>query len=143
MAAIMMKNNLERTLNAGFTTVRDAGFANLALKQAVEYGYIKGPRLLISCSPLAQTDGGFEFGVRDILLRDTRLVALPRICDGVDEVRKAAREQFRDGADQIKIEATPQGYAASGDIRKDTKFSLGEIKVAVEEAVAVGKQYML
>ncbi|GAI51079.1 unnamed protein product, partial [marine sediment metagenome] len=55
--ALKMAHNLERILQAGFTTIRDMGGAHWSLRQAVEEGLIRGPRLLITCAVLSPTGG--------------------------------------------------------------------------------------
>ncbi|TID20924.1 hypothetical protein E6O75_ATG05689 [Venturia nashicola] len=92
-------------LARGFTTVRDCGGATLALKEAIEDGVFPGPRLFISCHALSQTGGHGDIrGPHN----HTECCGgangdLGRICDGVPDCIKAAREQIRTGADFIKI----------------------------------------
>ncbi|MCK4793822.1 MAG: amidohydrolase family protein [Desulfobacteraceae bacterium] len=103
--AMKIRNNLERILIGGCTTIRDMGGANFALKQAVDEGLISGPRILISNHPICQTGGVWDWSNRGDftgLPKDDRLVSIGRIADGIDEVRKATREQFRAGASHIK-----------------------------------------
>src|SRR5258708_33543990 len=104
-ALVIMREMLMR----GFTTVRDVGGANFGLKMAVEEGHFPTPRLIISGKALSQTGGHADFRGRhdDRLSPETqhRLGALGRICDGIDEVRRAAREEIKGGADFIKIMA--------------------------------------
>ena len=138
ITALQIKKNLEQMLQAGFTTVCDKGFANLALKQALEDEWIQGPRLLISCGMLSQTGGHADWTIPGVTYRDTGLLALPRLVDGVPEARKGAREQLRAGADQLKIMATGGG-ASPYDQLWHIQFSEDEIRAIVEEAEAVGK----
>jgi imidazolonepropionase-like amidohydrolase len=135
-----MKDNLERILQAGFTTVRDTGGAHWSVKQAVEDCLIKGPRLLIACGILSTTGGHGDPNLRgeQVFHTDTdRLFKGSRTCDGVDECRKAAREQFRSGADFIKLCATG-GCASPNDEPWHLQFSEPELRAIVEEARAVG-----
>ncbi|MBW2619573.1 MAG: amidohydrolase family protein, partial [Deltaproteobacteria bacterium] len=94
-------------LDQGFTTVRDAGGADAGLRQAVAEGLAVGPRLLVSGSPLTQTGGHCDFRLpAETFLPDRPPFGLGGIiCDGVTEVRQAAREQLRQGVDQIKVMA--------------------------------------
>lgn len=138
--ALYMKGNLERLLQAGFTTIRSMGGAHWSLKQAVEDGLIKGPRLLIACAFLSTTGGHGDMNLHGEQLFHTdtgRLRNLTRICDGVDECRKATREQFRAGADQIKIFNTGGCGNPSGE-PWHRQFCEAEVRAIVEEAEAVG-----
>lgn len=141
-AAKIMKN-LDLDLQAGFTTVFDKAGANWALKHAVDEGIIKGPRLLIVCGMINKTGGHFDFGnyrsgLGEWYAKDTGMVALTRIADGIDDCRKAAREQLRSGADVVKIAATG-GAGTPNDEVTDVGYSEGEIRAIVEEAEDNGK----
>lgn len=138
--ALKMAQNLEHILQAGFTTVRDMGGAHWSLKQAVEDGLIKGPRLLIACSFLSSTGGHGDGNLRgEQLLYDDlgRLRTTGRLCDGEAECRKATREQIRKRADHIKIMATG-GIASPNDEPWHLQFCEAEIKAIVEEAESRG-----
>jgi imidazolonepropionase-like amidohydrolase len=132
--------NLEATLRVGITTVRDAGGADLGVKQAVEEGIVRGPRLQISLTMLSQTgghgDGWMPSGGAAELFVD--YPGMPsQIVDGVDEARRKVRELIRDGADVIKI-ATSGGVLSPRDAPDQPGFSLEEIEVMVAEARAFG-----
>ncbi|MDE3216741.1 MAG: amidohydrolase family protein, partial [Gemmatimonadota bacterium] len=91
---------LRRTLDAGITSVRDAGGADLGLKRALEMGLVDGPRMLISIVPLSITGGHLDFWLPSgqTLGLFTPHPGLPNgICDGVDEVRHKVREVLRAG----------------------------------------------
>ncbi|HEX5828871.1 MAG TPA: amidohydrolase family protein [Candidatus Limnocylindrales bacterium] len=130
---------LEAMLRRGFTTARDAGGADAGLRMAVEQGLIDGPRLLVSGKALSQTGGHGDD--RAVVDGDPVPGAWPgdfaRIADGIDEVRLAARQELRRGADQIKI-------CASGGVMSETdpidmlQYSEGEISAIVEEAASRG-----
>jgi len=128
-------------LSRGFTTVRDVGGATYALVEAVDTGLIDGPRLVISGKSLSQTGGHADSRTR----YDTRppetfqrnLGAMGRICNGVDEIRIAAREEIRQGAHLIKIMANG-GVASPNDPIHFLGFSRDEIKAVVEEAENAG-----
>jgi imidazolonepropionase-like amidohydrolase len=131
---------LRGMLRRGFTTVRDAGGAGFAHKQAVESGLVHGPRLFVSGRALSQTGGhGDMRGRSDYLVSDgicpccVRVGALARVADGVDAVRRAAREELQMGADQIKIMASG-GVASPTDPVGAFGYSEDEIRAIVAEA---------
>jgi imidazolonepropionase-like amidohydrolase len=128
-------------LMRGFTTVRDVGGADFGLKCAVEEGIFPAPRLIISAKALSQTGGHCDFRGRfnDNRAPSTgfRLGSLGRICDGVPEVRRAAREEMKGGADFIKIMANG-GCASPTDPIHFFGFSREELLAVVEEAQSAG-----
>jgi imidazolonepropionase-like amidohydrolase len=145
LVALMMARILEDTLQQGFTTVRDAGGTDWSFKAAVERGIIEGPRLLVSDRPLSQTGGHGDWR-RMSETQDPELFCPTAgmrsvVCDGVDEVRRAAREQLRVGADQIKVMASG-GAMSPADELSATQYTIEEIKAAVEEAEAA-RTYVL
>ena len=129
---------IEETLDQGFTTVRDAGGLDPSWAGVVSRGMIGGPRILPSGAFLSQTGGhgdhrpahvdDFEQGIGG-------LVGGAVLCDGVDEVRKAARDQLRRGATQLKVMASG-GAASPTDPIEATQFTVDELRAAVEEASA-------
>ena len=139
---------LRGMLRRGFTTVRDAGGAGLAMKQSIEQGLAVGPRLFIACRSLSQTGGHGDIRARyDFAAMDVpcacciRVGALSRIADGVDEVRKAAREELQMGADQIKIMVSG-GVSSPTDPVGALGYSEDEIRANVAEARARGTYVM-
>ena len=120
--------NLKTLLKSGITYFRDMGgynFINIELKKAVTEGLIEGPEFLACGHPLCMTGGhGWFFG---------------RECDGKDDVKKAAREQLKAGADFIKLMATG-GYSTPGVHPKSPQLDLEELQAAVEEAHKAGKK---
>ncbi|SEG82769.1 metal-dependent hydrolase family protein [Bosea lathyri] len=128
-------------LMRGFTTVRDVGGADFGLKAAVEEGHFPTPRLVISGKALSQTGGHADFrgryDDRETALTRHRLGALGRICDGLDQVRRAAREEIKGGADFIKIMANG-GCASPTDPIHFLGFSVSELEAIVEEARMAG-----
>ena len=145
LVALMMAAILEDTIHRGFTTVRDAGGTDWSFKAAVERGIVEGPRLLVSDRPLSQTGGHGDW-------RRTTETQPPEIfcptagmrsvaCDGADAVRRAAREQLRLGADQIKVMASG-GAMSPADELAATQYTLDELRAAVEEAEAAGTYVM-
>lgn len=134
---------LEGMLTRGFTTVRDAGGADFGLARAIEEGLIRGPRLLYSGKALSQTGGhGDMRGPGENVHDDHYYVpSLGRVCDGVDAVRRAARDEIRKGAHQVKL-MVGGGIASYTDPITNVQFSRDEIRAAVEEAENAGKYVM-
>ncbi len=134
-------NIMHAMLMRGFTTVRDLGGATGALRLAVQDAPVPVPRLNICGKALSQTGGHTDQrGLLDTT--PTSPLNLPLgsmgvICDGVPAVRWAAREQFRTGADFLKIMANG-GVASPSDPIHFLGFSREEITAAVEEANNVG-----
>ena len=98
---------LRAMLDRGFTTVRDTGGCDWGIKTGVEQGHLVGPRLFIAGQSIGPT-GGHSDGRRRTDTCDgcaccSGLAFKSAIADGADEVRKAAREQMRQGADHVKI----------------------------------------
>jgi len=132
--AILGVRNAERTLMAGFTPIRNVGaggFDDLALKQAINEGWILGPRMLTAAHSLGITGGhcdenGFKPGVADGNY-------MTGIADGVDAVRAAVRYQVKYGADLIKTCATG-GVLSEGDAVGVPQYTFEELRAMVEEA---------
>jgi imidazolonepropionase-like amidohydrolase len=139
LVALMMAGILEDTLQSGFTTVRDAGGTDWSFKAAIERGIVEGPRLLISDRPLSQTGGhgdwrrATESQPPEIFCPTAGMRTV--VCDGVDGVRRAAREQLRLGADQIKVMASG-GAMSPADELAATQYAREELRAAVEVAEA-------
>ena len=130
---------LEGMLQRGFTTIRDAGGADGGLAEAVEEGLVRGPRIFPSGQALSQTGGHGDLRPRT---RSVSVVAcacceggagLARIADGVAECRRAARDELRKGATQIKIMASG-GVASPYDPVWNLQYSEDEVRAIVEEA---------
>nr|WP_301282561.1 MULTISPECIES: amidohydrolase family protein [unclassified Halomonas] len=128
---------LESMLMRGFTTVRDAGGADYGLAKAIEEDSLIGPRILYCGNALSQTGGHADMrGPGQQTFEGCFCCAgLGRVCDGVSEVRRAARDEIRKGATQIKIMASG-GVSSPTDRIDSTQFSLEEIDAIVEEATA-------
>lgn len=129
---------LRGMIERGFTSVRDAGGADYALAQAVETGLAEGPRLFTSGKALSQTGGHADFRVRldhspDNCPCSQYYGAIGRIVDGVDDIRRAIRQEIRQGATQIKIMASG-GVSSPNDPIGNLQFSQEEILAAVAEA---------
>ena len=138
------RHNLEGALRRGFTTVRDAGGADLGLALAVERGLIAGPRVLFAGRGLSQTGGHGD------MRNQTRFEPcgcagyhgpITQVADGVDAVRQAAREELRKGAHQIKMMVSGGVLSPADPIWMD-QYSDEEIKVGVEEA-ATRRTYVM
>ncbi len=130
------RHNLEGALGRGFTTVRDAGGADLGLALAVERGLIAGPRVLFAGRGLSQTGGHGD------MRSQTRFEPcgcsgyhgpITRVADGTDAVRQAAREELRKGAHQIKMMVSGGVLSPADPIWMD-QYSDEEIRAGVEEA---------
>jgi imidazolonepropionase-like amidohydrolase len=135
---------LRAMLDRGFTTVRDTGGADWGIKTAIETGHITGPRLFIAGQSIGPTGGhsdsrrrtSFKFNGECQCCNGLQFKAA--VADGVDEVRKSAREQMRQGADHVKIMMSG-GVASPYDPLDSLQFSDGEVSAAVEEATAFGR----
>jgi imidazolonepropionase-like amidohydrolase len=132
---------LRETLDSGFTAVRDCGGIDHGVMRTVSRGLVPGPRIWASASPLVQCGGHGHFGSpflppdATFHFRVRGLTAVGRISDGCDEVRKAARECFRQGASFLKMAVTG-GVVSIADSLDDTQFTVEEIAAAVAEAHA-------
>ena len=128
-------------LMRGFTTVRDVGGADHGLVAAIEEGSMLGPRLVICGKALSQTGGHGDFrgrfDDRTVGSHEKRLGSVGRIVDGVRQIRVAAREQIKGGAQFIKIMANG-GIASPTDPIHFLGFSTAELKAVVEEARMAG-----
>ena len=137
-AAALMRAMIDR----GFTTVRDTGGADWGIKSAVEAGHLPGPRLFIAGQAIGPTGGHSDprrrtdFGARCHCCNAMAFTMC--VSDGVSEVRKAAREQMRQGADHVKIMMSG-GVASPYDPLDSLQFSPQEVAAAVEEAQAFGR----
>lgn len=136
---------LARTLACGITTVREAGGADLGVKEAQERGLIAGPRLLLSIAILSQTGGhGDTWEVCGAHMPGL-MTAHPgrphNIVDGPDEMRRKVRELVRAGADVIKV-CTSGGVISPRDAPQHAHFSPEELDMLVAEATAAGRHVM-
>ncbi|MGI2329486.1 amidohydrolase family protein [Planococcus sp. YIM B11945] len=126
---------MKRTLNAGITTVRDAGFTDLGVKMAVEKGLVAGPRMQLSINPLTITGGHGDNWMRSgIDITSKSYPGMPSgVCDGPEQVRQRVREMLRAGAEVIKVHATG-GVLSPTDHPEFTQYSQEELAIMVEEA---------
>ena len=125
-------------LEAGVTTIRDAGYTPAGVKRAFASGAFPGPRTQVSCRPLSQTGGHGDGWTPSGVVLDTDMSDLPAgVADGVDAVRRATRMQIRAGADWIKVMATG-GVLSAADSPDASQFTVDEMRAIVEEARAAG-----
>ena len=126
----------ERTLLAGFTTVRDVGTSynvSIALKKAIEEGLVKGPRIWNAGQSLATTGGHADqtSGLRTDLMGDPGPVE--GVVNGLEDARKAVRQRYKEGADLIKITATG-GILSVAKSGENPQFTEREVREIVETA---------
>jgi imidazolonepropionase-like amidohydrolase len=132
--AILAVRNAERTLMAGFTTIRNVGAANfddIALRRAINEGWVVGPRIVTAGHSIGITGGhcdenGYKPGAADGDYKSG-------IADGPEQVRAAVRYQVKYGADVIKTCATG-GVLSEGDAVGATQYTFEELKAMVDEA---------
>jgi imidazolonepropionase-like amidohydrolase len=133
-AALRGAMNARKTLQAGFTTVRDVGaggFADVSLMKAIDAGFVEGPRMIPSANAIGITGGhcddtGWAPGIRELDFRDG-------VADGVDEVQKAVRYQIKHGARVIKVCATAGVLSFDATVGAQ-QLSDAELQAVVEEA---------
>ncbi|HHV79356.1 MAG TPA: amidohydrolase family protein [Firmicutes bacterium] len=135
LTALKALRRAQRTLAAGFTTIRsmgDKGAIDVVVKQAIEEGYWVGPRIVASGRCLTITGGH-----GDMFPEHVRVEAMGRIVDGVDEALKGAREQIKLGVDNVKLMATGGGMSPGPALV--AQLNVDEMKAAVDEAHKYGK----
>ncbi len=124
------------TLDAGFTTVRnlgDDGLVTRSLRDAIQQGYVEGPRIFTAGKSLATTGGHADpsNGYRHDLMGDPH--ARHGVVNGVDEARKAVRQRYKDGADLIKITATG-GVLSTAKSGQNPQFMDDELQAIIQTA---------
>jgi imidazolonepropionase-like amidohydrolase len=132
--AILSVVHAERTLLAGFTTIRNVGsehWADLALRKAINEGKVVGPRMQGAAHSLGITGGHCDNNAFKPGLMDGD--PSTGIADGVDQVRAAVRYQVKYGADVIKTCATG-GVLSEGDAVGNVQYGLEEMRAMVDEA---------
>ena len=135
LTTLRIADNLRVTLQAGITTVRDAGGLDVGFKLAVEEGIVAGPRLVLGLTILSRSGGIGDTRLRSgIDLPFMEMPGLPSpVCDGVEECRKRVREVIHAGADWVKCAST--GGVSSPTLGPtDAALSYDELRVIVEEA---------
>ena len=140
------KTIMEQMLLRGYTSVRDAGGADAGLVQAIEEGHFIGPRLFIAGRPITQTGGHGD--ARPAFVQGSQTCAccgavgmIGTVADGVSEVRRAVREEIRNGATHIKVMAGG-GVSTPNDPLEGSQYSIEEMTAIVEEAHAAGRYVM-
>lgn len=129
--------NAKKDLMAGFTTIRDEGsygLADIAVRNAINAGKINGPRMFVSGHALTATGGHGDAKYNPAASGD---LSLGIVVDSPDEGRKAARVNFKYGADQIKVMATG-GVMSLGDLPGAPEFSEEEMKAILQVANSKG-----
>jgi imidazolonepropionase-like amidohydrolase len=122
----------EKTLMAGFTAVRDlGGNPNLSLRNAINAGLVRGPRVFTSARSIATTGGHADptNGMRDDLVKHP--TPEDGVVNNVDEARRAVRQRYKDGADLIKITATG-GVLSVASSGQNAQFTEDEIRAIVD-----------
>jgi imidazolonepropionase-like amidohydrolase len=131
-----------RALEQGFTTLRDvetegAGYGDVGIKQAIEAGYIPGPRLLVVTRAISTT-GGYPL---EGYAPELEMPKGAQIVDGPVEARKAAREQLDHGADWIKVYMTHRSWVGkNGELASQPTLTVEELRAIVDEAHGWGKK---
>lgn len=131
-------NYAEKTLMAGFTTVRDLGGATaLALRNAINQGYLNGPRIMAAGKSIATTGGHADpsNGVNRELMGDPG--AKEGVVNSPEEARKAVRQRYKEGSDVIKITATG-GVLSNAKDGAGAHFTEEEIKAIISTAKDYG-----
>ena len=142
--AFFAVGNARRTLEAGFTTVRDVGspaFLAVDLRNSINEGFTVGPRIVASGPGISITGG---HGDLNNYSPQTGVTMFPeerdyRIADGVDQIRHVVRAQVKYGVDVIKILATG-GVLSKGDSPGAPQYTLEELKAAADEAHMAGRK---
>jgi imidazolonepropionase-like amidohydrolase len=134
--------SVRRALEQGFTTLRDvetegAGYGDIGIKQAIEGGYIPGPRLFVSTRAISTT-GGYNL---EGYAPELTMPKGAQIIDGPVEARKAAREQLENGADWIKVYMTHRSWVGkNGELVSQPTLTLEELKAIVDETHGWGRK---
>jgi imidazolonepropionase-like amidohydrolase len=129
-------------LEQGFTTLRDvetegAGYGDVGIKQAINLGYIPGPRLFVVTRAISTTGGYMLEGYAPEL----DMPKGAQIVDGPVEARKAAREQLDKGADWIKVYMTHRSWVGkNGELASQPTLTVEELRAIVDEAHGWGKK---
>ncbi len=131
-------NYAQKTLMAGFTTVRDLGGSIIiGMRNAINQGYLVGPRIYAAGNAIATTGGHADptNGVNHLIMGDPD--AKQGVINGADEARKAVRQRYKEGSDVIKITATG-GVLSNAKDGVGAQFTEDEVKAVVETAKDYG-----
>jgi imidazolonepropionase-like amidohydrolase len=126
--------NLELALRCGYTAVASAGALHridVTLRDMVNEGIIQGPRMAASGRDICATSGMLDWNPSFWKLG---MDGLAIFADGVDEVRRAVRQNIREGCDVVKLYVTGEGLLRPNQPPEETMYSFEEIAVAVDEA---------
>jgi imidazolonepropionase-like amidohydrolase len=137
-SALVGARNARVTLEAGFTTVRNLaadGYADVALRDAINAGDVPGPRMFASGPALSITGGHWD----ENYLAPQFAFTNDGVADGVEQVMKKVRENIKYGADVIKVMATG-GVVSQGDNPAFPQYSQEELKAIVETAHGLGRK---
>lgn len=133
---------VRRALEQGYTTLRDvetegAGYGDVGIKQAIEGGYIPGPRLFVATRAISTT-GGYPL---EGYAPELEMPKGAQIVDGPVEARKAAREQLDHGADWIKVYMTHRSWVGkNGELVSQPTLTVEELRAVVDETHGWGKK---
>jgi imidazolonepropionase-like amidohydrolase len=142
MRAARATVSVRRALEQGFTTLRDvetegAGYGDIGIKQAIDGGYIPGPRLFVATRAISTTGGYPLEGYAPELVMPKGA----QIADGPVETRKAAREQLDHGADWIKVYMTHRSWVGkNGELVSQPTLTVEELRAVVDETHGWGKK---
>jgi len=131
-----------RALEQGFTTLRDvetegAGYGDVGIKQAIEGGYIPGPRMFVATRAISTTGG---YNLEDYA-PELDMPKGAQLIDGPVEARKAAREQLSHGADWIKVYMTHRSWVGkNGELVSQPTLTVEELKAIVDETHGWGRK---
>jgi imidazolonepropionase-like amidohydrolase len=134
--------SVRRALEQGFTTLRDvetegAGYGDVGIKEAINGGYIPGPRLFVATRAISTTGGYPLEGYAPELTMPKGV----QIIDGPVEARKAAREQLDHGADWVKVYMTHRSWTGkNGELVSQPTLTLEEFRAIVDETHGWGKK---
>jgi imidazolonepropionase-like amidohydrolase len=134
--------NLRATLDAGFTTVRDAAFADSGLRNAVADGLVEGPRLLVSLVQMSPSAGPYDHRTPSGYTGSIPTPGIPDpVADGPDGVRAKVRELVHSGADVIKVFATGH-FSMARDGARRSLYTGDELRAITDEAARQGVRVM-
>jgi imidazolonepropionase-like amidohydrolase len=136
--ALIGAKNARATLMAGFTTVRNvgaSGYADVALRDAINAGDVPGPRMMVSGPALGITGGHCD---NNMLPSEYHAVG-DGVADGIAAVQHKVRENIKYGADLIKVCATG-GVLSLGDNPQASQYTLEEMKAIVADAHRLGRK---
>lgn len=139
-AALRAAMYAERTLMAGFTTVRNLGSrgdAMFALRDAIAAGHVPGPKILVAGYSITPTGGHAD--IHGYRVEVSEVLASSGVCDGPDDCRRAVRLQVKRGADVIKVTATG-GVLSRTNAGTGQQFTDEELKAIAEAAHALGRK---